>query len=336
MEKQMSIAVTPRVAKGAVLGLVCVIIAGVALAGQLNPPAGPVAPTPGPEPRTAVNAVNTPGDADSVFRITQPGSYYLERNVAGQAGKHGVEIAANGVTLDLNGFDLVGVAGSLDGVSVTLVNAFGISVRNGTVRSWGGSGINLLDFGAAGNVSDIVAIANTGAGIRMAFGGTVTRCTTYSNLGVGIAGASGTVITECAAYLNLSHGIATASGCVISRCSARSNGGDGISVFNECVVINNDCNRNGTGAGTGAGIRVTGSDNLIEGNNCVAAEVGIDVDVAGNIIRRNTCSGNTTRNWEIAANNVCLVVVAVNAGAIMGDFGGAAPGSTDPSANFTY
>ena len=55
------------------------------------------------------------------------------------------QIAASGVTLDLNGFDLVGVAGSLDGVSVTLLNAINVSVRNGSVRSWGGSGINLTD-----------------------------------------------------------------------------------------------------------------------------------------------------------------------------------------------
>ena len=48
-----------------------------------TPPAGPVASTPGPEPRTAVNAASTPGDADSLYRITQPGSYYLTENLAG-------------------------------------------------------------------------------------------------------------------------------------------------------------------------------------------------------------------------------------------------------------
>ncbi len=63
---------------------------------------------------------------------------------------------------------------------------------------------------------------------------------------------------------------------------------------------------------------------------------GIQVLVPGNIIVRNTCSGNTTANWTIAMNNNCLVVEGVNAGAINGNFGGADPGSTDPNANFTY
>lgn len=94
--------------------------AGSALAGDLNPPAGPVAPTHKTlteiEPRTAINLANTPGDADSLFKITQPGSYYLTGNITGVAGKHGVEIATSGVSLDLMGFTLTGVAGSLDGV----------------------------------------------------------------------------------------------------------------------------------------------------------------------------------------------------------------------------
>src|SRR5437762_13979859 len=93
----------------------------IASAGNLNPPAGPVTPTMKTltevEPRIAINATNTPGDSDSLFKITQPGSYYLTGNITGVAGKHGIEIAASGVTLDLNGFDLLGAPSSLDRVS---------------------------------------------------------------------------------------------------------------------------------------------------------------------------------------------------------------------------
>jgi len=46
-----------------------------------------------------LNAANTPGDADSVFKITQSGSYYLAGNITGVSAKYGVEIAASGVTL---------------------------------------------------------------------------------------------------------------------------------------------------------------------------------------------------------------------------------------------
>src|SRR6185295_4530377 len=290
------------------------------------------------EPRTPVDATHTPGDADSLFKITQPGAYYLTANVTGVNAKYGVEIAASGVTLDLNGFDLVGVPGSLDGVAVTPLNLVNINIRNGSVRSWGGNGINLLDAAtSATNVADIVASQNAGGGIKMGFGGTITRCTCYNNTGFGIAGASGTVITECASNTNGSHGITTGSGCTISRCTVRSNVGDGINFFNQCLVLNNDCSLNGNGAGDGAGIHATigGSDNRIEGNNCTGADRGIDVDTAGNIIIKNTCSGNTN-NWDVVAGNVILVVNATVAAAVSGNSGGTAPGSTDPNVNFTY
>src|SRR5262245_4805347 len=78
------------------------------IAGPLNPPPGPVASTYKTlgevEPRIAVNAVNTPGDAQAVFKITQPGSYYLTGNIAGVSGKSTIQIASDHVALDLGGF----------------------------------------------------------------------------------------------------------------------------------------------------------------------------------------------------------------------------------------
>ena len=65
-------------------------------AGPLSPPAGAVAPTHKTltevEPRTPINSTTTPGDANSTFKITQPGSYYLVGNLVGSSGRHGIEI----------------------------------------------------------------------------------------------------------------------------------------------------------------------------------------------------------------------------------------------------
>lgn len=70
------------------------------------------------EPRIAISATNTPGDADSLFKITAPSSYHPTGSIT---GRHGIEIVASGVTLDLNGFDLVGssIGAAVDGVSMT-------------------------------------------------------------------------------------------------------------------------------------------------------------------------------------------------------------------------
>src|SRR5262245_22765217 len=88
-----------------VVAIAVVAAAGLVFAGPLNPPAGPVTSTyktlTEVEPRTPISAASTPGDAAGQFKITQPGSYYLTGNIAAIPGKHGIEIAASGVTIDL-------------------------------------------------------------------------------------------------------------------------------------------------------------------------------------------------------------------------------------------
>lgn len=95
---------TPRtLALGLAIGVGIAALTG-ALAGPLDPPPGPVAPTNKTlqqvEPRTQV----TPRATTIAF--TQPGSYYLAGNI--DATTSAIEIRSGGITLDLNGFSLVG------------------------------------------------------------------------------------------------------------------------------------------------------------------------------------------------------------------------------------
>ena len=81
----------------------CLCVAAPALAGGLTPPGAP-APTMKTldevEPRIPIGPLTTPGDAGSVYRISQPGSYYLTGNLVGQANKCGIEIASSGVSVN--------------------------------------------------------------------------------------------------------------------------------------------------------------------------------------------------------------------------------------------
>lgn len=317
------------------------------------------------DPRIEVNAVNTPGDADSLFRITQPGSYILEANVVGVTGKHGIEIAASGVTIDLNGFELKGVggAGAWDGITAGAAGLTNIAVVNGSIRGWSDCGVDFLntavtnsrfeDLIITGNgkvgiqpgfdaaLTECIVNDNSDHGIALGFGCSAIQCTATGNTGVGIVTGYGCTITDCTVVSNLYYGIEAGAGSTISQCTVRYNKWDGIRVGAECVVRGNTCSRNGwnyTGtAPAGAGIRLhTGATGCrIEDNNCTFQIRGVHVEAAGNIIVRNTCKGNTT-NWQVAAGNVCLVVSAAASTAITGNAGGVSPGSADPNANFTY
>ena len=195
----------------------------------------------------------------------------------------------------------------------------------------GNTGIYIGDGGA---ISDCASRNNEFEGIHTILGCTVSDCTAIGNKGKGINVGDGNTVSDCAAMYNKDNGIQARYKSRVSGCATVNNTGDGIRAYGNCQVVNNICENNGYG-GDGAGIYTIHDDNQIVGNTVMNNDRGIDVYSSGNFIARNTASGNTT-NWIIASGNVCLVVSGTTSGAISGDSGGTAPGSTDPNANFTY
>lgn len=215
-----------------------VLMAPCALAGPITPPPGPVASTPGPEPRIAINGVNTPGDSNSIYKISQPGSYYLTGNLAGASGKHGIEITASDVSIDLMGFVLTGVAGSLDGISATADDLDRLSVVNGSVLRFGGDGVDLgTTNGTGSRIERIHAVLNGGEGIRAATSAVVATCTASQNGGNGIGVGYLCIITDCTARGNGGYGIALATGSV-SGCSSNLNDDNGFQSYAAVSFVN--------------------------------------------------------------------------------------------------
>lgn len=226
--------------------------AGGLFAGPLSPPAGPVAGTSKTllevEPRTAINALNTPGDADSLFKITQPGSYYLAGNVTGEVGKHGIEIASHGVSIDLNGFDLVGMVGqgAFDAVTSTVSSLKNISVTNGSIRNWGGDGVDLRTSGSSNcRISSLVVTGNAGTGINVLNACTLIDCVVETSGVDGIYTGSGCQITGCISRSNVGIGFRTSEHCTLNNCIAYGNS-VGFDVFRFCTLTNCDASGNDT------------------------------------------------------------------------------------------
>jgi parallel beta-helix repeat protein len=354
--------------------LALVATSGLLFAGPLDPPAGPVTSTyktlTEVEPRTAVNATNTPGDADSLFKITQPGSYYLTGNITGVVGRHGIEIAASGVTLDLNGFDLVGVAGSLDGVRSSVSSLTNLTVRDGSVRSWGGHGVQLtFSSNAGGRVHAVLSSGNGGVGILVGDATVVTECSSLNNVGTGINTGSVCIVTGCSSHNNAGTGISTGGGSTVIDCSLSNNAGTGISVasgstVSRCTVLASGEFGIGTSsscsvldctvrASTRDGIRCAGSGSQIRGNDCALNGInagdgaGIVVVSIENKIEGNHCSSND-RGIDVQAagnfivrntcadNTVEWVIVANNVyGPIINRSAPASPAVNGPAAAST-
>src|SRR4051794_3515763 len=110
--------------------------------GSLTPP-GPPAPTMKKldevEPRTNLQATPAPAgvdtsNADYQFIINQPGSYYLSANIL-VTKTNGIQINAEGVTLDLNGFQISRSSPDGNGIEISGL-AHRTAIRNGTVKGF--------------------------------------------------------------------------------------------------------------------------------------------------------------------------------------------------------
>ncbi len=295
----------------AVIGTVSVLTAG-----DLNPPPGPVGPTGRFGPRTEISDTKTPGDADSLFKIAQPGSYYLTSHITGLSGKSGIKIATSGVTVDLMGFEIAGVPGALDGISAAS-GVGNVVVRNGTIRDWPQVGVNLSNV-TGGCVTDVVADQNSGGGIRVfdaflvracvarrnaidgisaARNSRIVDCLVDSNTGFGIRvgqGGGGCAITGCVASNNTSIGIFTSTA-VVTGCSAFSNGSHGIRATEGSTVVRCSASLNvsdGISAEQSTVVNCTAIFNSIDGIDAIDCLVQSNTSVSNSVtnIRTTTCT----------------------------------------------
>lgn len=284
--------------------LVLAGVAGVTLLGLASPLiAGPITPPPGPvasthktlteiEPRIAINATNTPGDGDSLYKITQPGSYYVTGNITGVAAKHGIEITASGVTLDLNGFQLAGVAGSLDGVSTTASGLSRVVVKNGHIRAWGDKGVDFLtQLTASCHVQDLTLDANGGAGLGLFDSSIAERCISTNNGGIGIDANAACTLTECHASSNGLRGIQAGANAVLRGCAAYSNVGIGIQTIGAGATVSDCTSYNNLGAGFSLGAGTTISNSTATSNSQGGITVGESSTVSHCVSQSNGATG---------------------------------------------
>ncbi len=232
--------------------------------------------------QTRVMAGNiTPGDAPGFpATISRSGSYRLASNlVISPAGATAIQITASNVTLDLNGFSIVGPGGcSVDSQGLTSCPAPGsgvgvlagddlhpgarsITVRNGSVRGMTLTGIQITGDGSmvenvasdgnyqdGFNVNGLVSESSaTGNGLDGILGQTIRNSTATANRRVGISVRTlGGVATGNVSTRNGGHGI-TAALSTIRGNVASLNSDVGISILCPSVVSENTAIDNGHG-----------------------------------------------------------------------------------------
>lgn len=223
--------------------------------------------------------------------ISFSGAYRLTSDLVtplvGGANTTLVQITANHVDLDLNGFALRGLVsctgspaecsatGSGRGVDAS---GNGVSIHDGLVYGMGSNG---LFASLDARISNVIARSNGGNGIFAGTGSVMTDLVSSSNGGGGIVTGGSAVIRDSVARANGSQGFSLQTGSFATGIVANSNGGDGILAANSteitgCTAVGNEGDGVQIGAGStvrdcttrvndGAGINATGGDNLVVG-----------------------------------------------------------------------
>jgi hypothetical protein len=222
------------------------------------------------------------------FTIDECGSYVVTRCLKGVPGSAGITVAADDVTVDLAGFSLEGVPGSLEGI-VVQAGRRNVAVVGGTVQGWGGNGIDAEDATDC-LLEGVRARSNGGYGAVLGFGGVVRDCMAPDNAGSGFVVGPGGIVSGSAANSNGVNGIvatfvATATGVVIEGCSARGNAFVGVFAGDGTTVAHTSVTQNGTG-----GISVGAGCNVVD---CTVIYNGEDgINAFDSLVRGNTSRGN--------------------------------------------
>jgi hypothetical protein len=200
--------------------------------------------------RIEINQASVAASGGFPFVISQPGSYVLTGDLTVADGTtSAIQIGAAGVTLDLNGFQIVGPRSCTPGsqanyyVATTITcagtgTAHGVTggvddvVRNGRVAGFGGYGVYMYGTLASHSVVEDLRVDQNATGGIYLGNGTVRNVNVTLNGGDGITNipagdaSSATVIEDANISLNKGNGIGLAA--QIRGCRISYNGGAGV------------------------------------------------------------------------------------------------------------
>jgi parallel beta-helix repeat protein len=274
------------------------------------------------EPRTNLQATSAPAGVDTTnanfhFVINQPGSYYLSANLT-VTKTNGIQINAEGVTLDLNGFQISRASGNGgDGIQIP-ASAHRVTLLNGSIKSFafGINNITPTSGARGGKFRDLDVSGCTSIAILTGPGAVLESCRVHDNTGTyGISSNSGSTLTNCTATKNtVTFAIASGVGATLTNCSVSSNAcsfgifADGGSSLTNCNALGNTgTDTYSAGISTGTGCTITASTAYSNWTNAASATantgIGFDVGSASTI---QGCTAANNRGDGIRLNNLAM------------------------------
>ena len=213
-------------------------------------------------------SIAAPQNINNCQTISQPGAYVVNRNLS--ATGDCLVVAADFVTIDLDGFVLQG-NGTGAGVSVPFGPVRrGLSVRNGAVTGFS-SGIDAGNSAGA-SIERVNASANASHGIVGGDRAVITRSQALNNGGDGIRGGRGATVSGSVVGDN-QNGIFVIEGSSVLHSVSRNNRAHGVVMFCPGLFLGN--------VSTNSGTAVPGSENFHQSGGCVDVHNAAAPDIPG-------------------------------------------------------
>ena len=199
------------------------------------------------------DALAAPKNIKTCTMIPDSGSYVLTANLS--AAGDCLVVAADFVTIDLNGFTIAG-NGSGSGIRSDGDFRQGIRITNGTIRGFQ-TGVDFAFTGAQITVERLHVIGNSNVGIGVNQQALVKDCVLAEN-GDGINVGARSLLTGNDSSFNTASGIAAGVGSTIIGNTVGVNGNNGLVAGNSSTVLNNTAQVNGN-----FGLHVTCPSNVL-------------------------------------------------------------------------
>jgi hypothetical protein len=211
---------------------------GLVFFGSLFAVAGPLTPPGAPSSTMkTLDEVEARIPISFTMTISQPGSYYLTRNL--NATTTGITIDAPNVHLDLNGYSIIGDGAGLTtdrGIDITAGGP--VSITNGFIKNFLGHGVRVSSENTKVRLEN-VHVENCLIGMFIRGGGVVRDCTSRSNTDAGFSALGHVIFENCYAEFNGQEGFIAERG-IFSNCTANDNGSHGFGLGTDTINTTSD------------------------------------------------------------------------------------------------
>jgi hypothetical protein len=249
----------------------------------------------------------TPDD-DPGFPVTLalPGTYRLTGDlVVPDENTTGIRIDASNVTVDLNGFSILGpvvcTAGATivctpsggfgNGILQSFIDFDNATIRDGTIR---GMGSTAIFVGGNARVERMRVIGNGSQGIVTANGfATIRDCTVLNNASAGINSGPSSLVEGNVANSNGLFGISAANATTVRGNTVNANRNKAIIANDATIIQNTIVGNQGDGIDADAGVIVGNTIKLNTGLGvrCGTADALNGCNVVDNLVNGNTLGG---------------------------------------------